>query len=324
MFVSKYNSAEHLWLQVITLVGLLLAVCALVGCNKKYDQAGTAGGEPLVGAFRAEDENPFLHRAKRQPAKPQQVVQLNVWRITIKPQSSGSLEQLWSLLRPARLIQGNSELLARNGLHVAAGGAADWPKMVNLLGLARKEQDPILSAKTAARVGGPIHTVLADGFVAELSISNSPTDQTLFWNQRDGRLVGRTFEDCHKLILVSATPQPTGQTQLQIMPALKEQAAKFMAVHWLLRPQPTAEPKRYVATFEPLAFEVAVNPNEFLALGTATQAGEAIFGSVFFQADQAQQPATTVLLIVPQIITDVPGKGFIGPDGTKPTMPSGS
>jgi hypothetical protein len=125
------------------------------------------------------------------------------------------------------------------------------------------------------------------------------------------------------LLLVTATPQQTGQTQLQIIPVLKEQAAKLMSLHWRLRPQPTAEPERYVASFEPLAFEVAVNPDEFLALGTATQAEEAIFGRVFFRADQAQQPATTVLLIVPRIITHVPGKGFIGPDGTKLTIPTG-
>ena len=300
----------------ITLAGIVLASCALVGCSENHHQAGTSGGRPTVGAFQDNDENPFLNRGKPESAKNQQVVTLTIYPITANTQKDISLEELWSLLRPVRLAKGSSQLLTRNGLQISAGGAADWPKVVDLLGLgsSQKGQEPISTAKPAAKYGGEMQTWLSEGLVAELPISPSPSEQTLFLHQADGQLVGKTYEDCYKLLTVRAAVQTTGQVLLEMVPALKNQRARLRSLRWMVDSNVTGKPEMYVAKFEPLALIAAVNPNEFLVVGRTSQISDAGFGGVFFRADHLPQPATTILLIVPRRVTHVPGKGFVEPE----------
>ena len=323
MAVGNYKPAYLLCLKAVTIVVIAVALGTSVGCNN-FDRTGTAEGQSIVGPFQAEDENPFKQRGKKEPSKRQQVVQLTVYRIIISPEGDENLGQLWSLLRPAQLITNNKELLSRNGLQVAAGSAVDWPKAIALLGMGPKqeEQKPALIADTAARLDQRLETWLAQGLMAELPINNRPAEQTLFWHQPDGRLVGKTYQECHKVLVVTAVYQPTGQIHLQMMPALKKERAKNTSLHWLIQQQTPNQPERYVSQFEALALAAVVNSNEFLAISRSAQASDASFGAVFFRADNAQQPATTVLLLVPQVITKVPGKGVIGPDGVMQPIPN--
>ena len=322
MAVGKYKAADLRWPQVVWLMVTLFALCTLLGCAEKHNQAGATRGKSIVGPFQADDENPFRQRAKRQSAKQQQAVLLTVYRITFDPQA-GSLEQLWSLLAPARLLGGNSELLARNGMQIASGGAADWPKVVNLLGLgsAGKKSQQISPAVSSAKVK-QIQTWLTEGLLAELPLSASPAEQMLFWRQGDGQLVGKTYEDCYKLFVVTAVPQASGQVLLNMTPALKDRAAGLRSLRWQVAPEQTGQQEDYMAEFEPLALNVVIQPNEFLALGRAAQAAEAGFAGVFFRADQDPQPATTLLLIVPRYVTYHAGQNLVEPDNALQIAPT--
>ena len=308
----------------IAFAGVIVASCALLGCSENNYQSGTSGGRSTVGAFQGEDENPFLNRAKSESAKSQQVVTLTIYPITANTQKDVRLEELWTLLRPARLAKGSSELLSRNGLQISAGGAADWPKVANLFGLgsSQKGQEPISTAKPAAKYGGEMQTWLSEGLVAELPISPSPSEQTLFLHQIDGQLVGKTYEDCYKLLTVRAAVQTTGQVLLEMVPALKNQRARLRSLRWMVDSNVTGKPEMYVATFEPLALIAVVNPNEFLVVGRTSQISDAGFGGVFFRADHLPQPATTILLIVPRVVTHVPGKGFVEPEDAMQIAPT--
>ncbi|NIA07557.1 MAG: hypothetical protein GWP14_07980 [Actinobacteria bacterium] len=320
MAVGNYKPAYLLCLKTVTIVVVAVALCTSVGCNN-FDRTGTAEGQSIVGPFQAKDENPFLQKDKEESTKRQEVVQLNVYRIVISPQDDASLGQLWSLLRPAQLIKSNKKLLSRNGLQIAVGGADDWPKAINIMGLgppSQAEQNPAPTTDATARLDRQIETWLAEGLMAELSITNLPGEQTLFLYQPDGQLVGKTYEECYKLLVVTAKFQPTGQIQLQIMPALKTDPPRFTALHWMVKQRAGNEPERYVSLFEPLAFTAMVNPNEFLAIGRSEHVGDASFGAVFFRADQAQKLSTTVLLIVPKIMTNRKSKGFTGLGGSVP------
>ena len=86
MSEGKYIKTDLHWPRVAKLVGISLALCAFVGCNKNYDQTGTAKGQPIVGPFRAKDENPLLQQTKDQSTE-RQVVLLSVYRIKINNQS---------------------------------------------------------------------------------------------------------------------------------------------------------------------------------------------------------------------------------------------
>lgn len=318
---SKYKPAVFRCSQLLTLLGILLVLSTLLGCREKYSHAGAAKGEPIVGPFRAEDENPFLYRDRDASKKTQRAIFLTVYRITCNSQAI-NLEELWSLLRPAGLIDSSSQLIARNGLRIASGSADDWPKLVGLLGFgpARKEQEQILTTRPATLLDRR-ETWLAEGFMAELPISNLPAEQMLFWHQPDGRLVGRTFRDCQNLLVVTALPLPTGQARLQLIPAIKDKTARLRSLKLLLGAHSPTGPERYEASFEQLALNALVHPNEFLVVGQAPRASEAGFGAVFFRADQAPQSATTLLLIVPRVITHVPGKGVVQPDDTMKIAP---
>jgi hypothetical protein len=86
----------------------------------------------------------------------------------------------------------------------------------------------------------------------------------------------------------------------------------------MLKQRAGNEPQRYVSLFEPLAFTAVVNPNEFLVIGRSEHVSDASFGAVFFRADQAQKSSTTVLLVVPQVMSNRPSKGFTGLGGAVP------
>jgi len=319
MAVGNYKSAYLLCLEIVTIVVIAVALCTSVGCNS-FNQTGTAKGQSIVGPFQGTEENPFLQKDKEEPGKRQDVVQINVYRLVISPEDDASLGQLWSLLRPAQLINSDKKLLSRNGLEIAAGGAADWPKALNIMGLgpSQVEQNSVLRTNAPARLDQRLETWLAQGLMAELPIANRPGEQTLFWHKANGQLVGRSYDQCHRLLVVTAEAGPRSQIQLNVVPALKTDPPRLTGLHWMVEKRAGTQPERYGSIFEELAFAVALNPNEFLAIGRSGQAGDASFAAAFFRAEPGQQPSTTVLLLVPQIMTNRSSKGPLGPGGEVP------
>ena len=306
MAVGNYKSAYLLCLEIVTIVVIAVALCTSVGCNS-FNQTGTAKGQSIVGPFQGTEENPFLQKDKEEPGKRQDVVQINVYRLVISPENDASLGQFWSLLRPAQLINSDKDLLSRNGLEIAIGGAADWPKALSAIGLgpSQTEQSSLLKTDAPARLDQRLETWLAEGLMAELAIASQPGEQTLFWHKADGQLVGRSYEECHRLLVVTAETGPRSQIQLNVVPALKMTPPRLTGLHWMVEKRTGAQPEqRYASIFEELAFAVALNPNEFLAIGRSGQAGDASFAAAFFRAEPGQQPSTTVLLLVPKIMTD--------------------
>ena len=316
MAVENHKAAYHLCREIATIVFVAAVLCISVGCNN-FDRTGTAQGEPIVGEFRAEDENPLLHQEAEQVEKAQQVVQVSVYRIVISPEDDKRLGQLWSALRPAQLLRSDKELLSRNGLQISVGSAADWPRAVNIMGLGA-DQDSTLTTDASARMDRRIETWLSEGLMAELAITNAAKERTFFWHQSDGQLLGKSYPECHKLLVVTAQARTTGQIELQMLPALKTDPPKFAALHWMVKQRAGNQPDRYVAMFEPLAFTAVVRTNQFLAIGRSDKVGDASFGAAFFRAEKQQKPSTTVLLVVPRIMTEKSSEGLSGPGGTMP------
>ena len=319
MAVENHKAAYHLCREIATIVFVAAVLCISVGCNN-FDRTGTAQGEPIVGEFRAEDENPLLHQEAEQVEKAQQVVQVSVYRIVISPEDDKRLGQLWSALRPAQLLRSDKELLSRNGLQISVGSAADWPKAVNIIGLgaSQAEQDPGLKTDASARMDRRIGTWLSEGLMAELPITNAAEERTFFWHQSDGQLLGKSYPESHKLLVVTARARATGHIELQMLPALKTDPPKFTALHWMIKQRTGNQPDRYVSTFEILACTAVVRTNQFLAIGRSDQTGDASFGAAFFRAENQQKPSTTVLLVVPRIMTERSSRGLTDPGGEVP------
>ena len=276
-------------------VGIAVVVFALAGCSGSKTQAGTSSGRPVIGPFRAEDENPFLRRSK-EPTDRQEVVRLTIYRVTIKNQEQNKVAELWKLFRPVALPGDNAGLLAGNGLAIGSGGAKAWTEAVNLL-----EVDPGKPWLGGNKVQ-QWETALAEGFAAELGVSSSIGGVTFFWHEADGRLVGRTYGRCQKLLVITAAVRPTGGVQIKLVPALKEEGKRARALRRFAM-MLGKEPEEYVAKFDRLGFEGVVSSDEFLIIGSGAEADETSFGRAFFDEVDAQRPSRTVLLIIPRAIS---------------------
>jgi len=268
---------------------------ALAGCSGSKTQAGTSSGRPVIGPFRAKDENPFLDKGK-EPTVRQEVVRLSVYRVTIKNQEQNKVGELWKLFRPVALPGDNAGLLAGNGLAIGSGGAKVWTEAVRLLEV--NPGKPWLGGNEVKQWG----TGLTEGFVAELAVSESVGRVTLFWHESDGRLVGKTYESCQKLLVITAVVRPTGGVQIKLVPVLKEEGKRArtlrrFAMMW------GKEPENYVAKFDRLAFEGVVGSDEFLMIGSGAEADGTSFGRVFFDEVDEQRPSRTVLLIIPRTVS---------------------
>ncbi|GAG18178.1 unnamed protein product, partial [marine sediment metagenome] len=178
-----------------------------------------------------------------------------------------------------------------------------WAEAMNLLEIKPGKQGP---QGTASRMGAnkvsETKTWLAEGLVAELAVSPSLSSPTLFRHEADGPLVGKTYEDCQKLLVITATARPRSQVQIKLIPALKAEGARVRSLRRLAL-LAGMEPERYVAKFERLAFEAIVSSDEFLIIGSGAEADAGSFGRVFFDDTDQQQPSRTVLLIIPRVVS---------------------
>ncbi len=277
------------------LAGILLALLALTGCIGSYTRSGTAKGQPVVGPFQGKEENPLRHRGENQ-ASQKAMVQLVAWQVTIPNQGQKRAEELWKLLKPARLSVNNARLLERNGLAVGSGDELIWTKTLSNLDIGPNKQGPGANRVKQEK------TLLPEGYVAEIALTASPSSPTLFWHEADGTLVGKTYENCQKLLAITATAQPRGQVHIKLTPALKGQSARVRSLRRLALLS-GMDLEKYVAKFEHLAVEATVNPDEFLMIGSVARAGSGSFGRAFFDDVNEQQPSRTVLLIIPRVIS---------------------
>ena len=295
MAKSRHKRARVSGVRAVWLAGIVVAVCALAGCKGNYTRSGTSQGRPVIGPFRAKDENPFLQQHEERTGR-QQIVQVAVWRVTIRNQEQKQAEEFWNLFRPTRLPANNAGLLGRNGLTISSGDQQSWTEALSKLEIGPGKQG--LGTNKVQQWG----TRLTEGRASELPLSESVEGVTLFWHESDGRLVGKTYESCQKLLVITAVARPTGQVQIKLVPALKAEGARARSLRRLTLLS-GMEPERYVAKFERLAFKAVVNSDEFLIIGSAAEADEASFGRAFFDDVDEQQASRTVFLIIPRAIS---------------------
>ncbi len=293
MAKSKHERIRVSGVRAVGLASIAIAVLALAGCEGKRIQSGTAQGEPVIGPFRGKEENPLRHRNEDQ-ANQKEMVQLVIWRVTIPNQDQKQAEELWKLFKPTRLLTNNAELLGRNGLMVRLGNKQSWTEAISKLEIALDIPGPRVNKVKQIKIW------LVDGYGAEVALSTSPSTTTLFWHEAGGDLVGKTYEDCQRLLAITATAQPGSQVQIKLTPALKDESARVKSFRRLAL-RAGMDPEKYVAKFEQLAVELIVNSDEFLIIGSAAEADTASFGRAFFDDTDPQQPSRTVLLMVPRV-----------------------
>ena len=292
---GKHQRTRIYGVTTAKLAGILLALFALTGCIGSYTRSGTVKGQPVVGPFQGKEENPLRHRGDDQ-ASQKAMVQLVGWQVTIPNQGQAQAEELWKLLKPATLLVNNSGLLERNGLAIGSGDELVWTKTLSNLDTGPNKQGPGANRVKEEK------TLLPEGYVAEIALTASPSSPTLFWHEADGTLVGRTYENCKKLLAITATAQPRGQVHIKLTPALKGQSARVQSLRRLALLS-GMDLEKYVARFELLAVEATVSPDEFLMIGSVARAGSGSFGRAFFDDVNEQQPSRTVLLIIPRVIS---------------------
>ncbi|MCK4850307.1 MAG: hypothetical protein KAT11_03095 [Phycisphaerae bacterium] len=292
---SRHKQARVSGVRAVWLAGTVFALCALAGCKGNYTRSGTSQGRPVIGPFRAKDENPFLQQHEQRTGQ-QEIVQVAIWRVTISNQEQKQAEEFWKLFRPTRLPANNAGLLRRNGLTIRSGDQQSWTEALSKLEIGPGKQR--LGTNKVQQWG----TRLTEGRAAELPVSESVDGVTLFWHESDGRLVGKTYETCQKLLVITAVARPTGQVQIKLVPALKAEGARARSLR-KLKLLSGIEPEKYVAKFERLALEAIVSSDEFLIIGSAAQADEGAFGRAFFDDTDQLQPSRTVLLIIPRVIS---------------------
>ncbi len=144
--------------------------------------------------------------------------------------------------------------------------------------------------------------MLPEGYVAEFTLNALPSSPTLFWHEADGILVGKTYENCEKLLIITATAKPRDQVHIKLTPALKGEGARVRSFRRLALLS-GMDLEKYAAKFEHLAVEAVVSPDEFLMIGSVAIAGSESFGRSFFDDVNEQQQSRTVLLIIPRVLS---------------------
>lgn len=289
---------------------LLATAWLLSGCSGDNQRKEFSPDKQLVRDFNAKDDNPFLFNKKSDDTKTE-AVRMVVYYVTIKQPDDGRTEQLWKLLRPIELPRATEEYFSQNGLQAASGGSAAWSQIAKLLktGSIEPPDEQPFPTDPSVRVA-PREIWLVQGVTVELPISTEAADQTLFWRDPGRPVVGRTYENCHRLLLATAEINQQGRVQVNLIPVLRAAQSRKT----LLRQRFSldhGEPERYVAKFEEFTLSLSAGAKGFLAIGKIPRASDAAFGGAFFSSKIETQSATTLLLILPQRVKHIPGKGFV-------------
>ena len=298
---GEHKRARVGGLVALVLAGVVVGLWGLAGCEGESRRGGTSSGRPIVEEFRAKDENPFQRDKK--PAAQQEVVHVIIYQVRIRDQDPEKAAELWSLFRPTRLVGKNGAVLARNGLGIGSGDAETWKHVSRVLGFSIGGEQG--SAKASAVSGVKVRrreTWLGAGLGAELAVSGLMSDATLFRYEPDGHLVGETYEESQKLLVITAGAWPGDRSQIQFTPVLKGGANRLTALRRLAMVA-QKEPERYVAKFDSLVLETLVSSDEFLIIGSSPGAAEMSFGRAFFDEVNEQGSTKMILLVIPQVVS---------------------
>ncbi|MFH0982140.1 MAG: hypothetical protein V2A79_11435 [Planctomycetota bacterium] len=179
-------------------------------------------------------------------------------------------------------------LLARNGLRCGIASAEAWPALQVLF---------------EANHAKSLHTreVVQSGAPLSLCLGEVQTGEVLFIHQRDGRLVGRTFDGGTKFLHLdyALDPGDPSRTRLKVTPEVRKFSAEK---HWETLDGRLQEVPRYEGlVFSELSAEFSVGPEQFLVIGPSETATlESLVGSRFLTTEENNVTYETVICVTPQ------------------------
>lgn len=290
---------------------ILGILCTLAGCwENDAQRRSTSPDGQLIRDFNAGD-NPFKMEDNSEKTAVE-AVQLVIHSVTIARSDDSRRERIWQLLNPKTLSGSNQQDLFENGVQIASGGPIIWSKVAEVINSGVRqpagEED---SPKQATVSIEQVDTWLVEGMVVELAVNVEPADQTLFLREPGKPLVGRTYENCYRLMRITGGTNEQGQVHISITPALKSTVRDRATVLRQRYNLSYEDREPYVAKFDDLAVNSTVRPGEFIAIGWQGRAGEAAFGGSFLHNEINGQTGTTVLLVFPRKVRHIPGKGFV-------------
>ncbi len=198
--------------------------------------------------------------------------------------------KIWNHVDESQSDPGTTALLARNGLRIGTASADAWPALRTLF---ETNHARSLHTRHAVQGVGPL----------SLRLGELGAGEPLFEYQRDGRLVGQTFDGGTKFLHIDYMLDPADPACTIVKVTLE--LRKFSTTrHWrnvdgVLREVPDYEGK----LFSQLSAEVSLGQGESLVIGpseTATMGS--LVASRFLTFEENNVTYETVICLTPQVV----------------------
>ena len=270
-----------------------LLVAGLGGCGGRAIWPGAGEPEQVPEDVPAlVDGHPMITESERprELGDDAVVIQItfDVLRVDLPIQGVRHSRKIWNHIDETRANPRLTALLARNGFRIGTGTPEAWPALRVLF-----EANHARSLRTQ-------HAVMS-GAPLSMRLGELDPGEPLFLFQRDGRMVGRTFEGGTKFLHIDYALDPSNplHTMAKVTPEVRRfsDRKRWERIDGRFREVPEYEGQ----VFSELGVEVSVGPGEFLLIGPSDTATlESVVGSRFLTGERNNVAYETVIFLTPQ------------------------
>lgn len=274
--------AAHL--ETLPVVSCLFALLLLPACS----QSGRGGRSP--GGQQAAPEMAPVKSSQSDGAERVEI-RFDVLRVQLPFGAVSSSETIWNHVDEDVLDFETARQLGQNGFRVGLASTGSWAPIKAFVD----------TTAGAATISNAVQTQSLSP--VEVQLKEVPEPVTMFGYRRDHSLAGATY--------------PAGMLQLRIEPIISpdrlpevtlrvepELYVEPEAVRWQVTPAgPRQTPVRRGATFDALAFSVAVPPGRFLVIGPSRRVSDRrLVGAAFLTDEVEGQLREWMVFVTPSVV----------------------
>lgn len=215
------------------------------------------------------------------------IYSVEIWQILLPRDSISSDESFWKRVNEGLLDLSPYTILFKNGIRVGALPLRE-------LSLIQQQVDE--------RKGNLTRLAGISGKAVEIPIRNDIPQQTLFYFNRAGQLIGRWYDRCENLFYFSFEPTPRRQNYLRIVltPAVRGLNKRL---RYVATPGRAEDEIRYKA--EEVQYDASLNLdlplNSFLVVGPSTEARDQMtIGGAFLIQNTPSEQLERLIVIIPR------------------------
>lgn len=299
MFRYEVKRGVHSIIRTIAMIlAVAVAAAAVGGCSgatwwwpersepapPETPRSAVVDGQPMI----TESERPSELGARKGTFRLQ--ITFEVLRVDLPVLDIRHSLKIWNHVDETQAGPRLTALLARNGLRIGTARTDAWPALRVLF---ESNHAKSLQTRYAVQSGAPL----------SLRLREVTEPESLFEFQRDGHVVGRTFDRGVKFLHIDYALDPIEPTRtvMKVTPELRKFGAgkRWQEIDGRLQEVPQYEGR----TFTELSAELSVGPGEFLVIGPSETATlESLVGSRFLTVEENNVTYETVICLTPKLL----------------------